>query len=152
MVREDQVTTAAVDIEILSQVFLRHGCTLDVPSGPSLAPGAFPRRLSRLRHFPEGKIAARSLLGGRAAPFTLLGYAIIGILFGLARVKVILWLQLLLNVTNGVLNVTFVVGLGMGGWFLSTGIGNNLSGIFASAVSGESSCTVIAGAVFRPAS
>ncbi|HWS40607.1 MAG TPA: oligopeptide:H+ symporter [Arenimonas sp.] len=31
-----------------------------------------------------------------------------------------------------------LVGLGMGGWFLSTGIGNNLSGIFASEVSGES--------------
>ena len=28
--------------------------------------------------------------------------------------------------------------MGMGGWFLSTGIGNNLSGIFASYVSGES--------------
>ncbi|MTV39778.1 peptide MFS transporter [Duganella radicis] len=33
---------------------------------------------------------------------------------------------------------TRLVGLGMGGWFLSTGIGNNLSGIFASWVSGES--------------
>ncbi len=33
---------------------------------------------------------------------------------------------------------TRLVGLGMGGWFLSTGIGNNLSGIFASHVSGES--------------
>jgi proton-dependent oligopeptide transporter, POT family len=32
---------------------------------------------------------------------------------------------------------TRLVGLGMGGWFLSTGIGNNLSGIFASFVSGE---------------
>jgi MATE family multidrug resistance protein len=49
-----------------------------------------------------------------AAPFTLLGYAITGVLFGLARVRTILWLQLLLNITNGVLNVTFVVGLGMG--------------------------------------
>jgi len=49
-----------------------------------------------------------------AAPFTLLGYAIIGVLFGLARVRTILWLQLLLNITNGILNVTFVVGLGMG--------------------------------------
>jgi len=29
----------------------------------------------------------------------------------------------------------------MGGWFLSTGIGNNLSGIFASAVSGASGMT-----------
>jgi POT family proton-dependent oligopeptide transporter len=34
-----------------------------------------------------------------------------------------------------------LVGLGMGGWFLSTGIGNNLSGIFASEVSGESGLT-----------
>ena len=49
-----------------------------------------------------------------AAPFTLLGYAIIGVLFGLARVKTILWLQLLLNLSNGALNVTFVVGLGFG--------------------------------------
>jgi MATE family multidrug resistance protein len=49
-----------------------------------------------------------------AAPFTLLSYAVIGVLFGLARVRAILWLQLLLNVTNGILNVTFVVGLGMG--------------------------------------
>ena len=49
-----------------------------------------------------------------AAPFTLLSYAVIGVLFGLARVRAILWLQLLLNITNGVLNVTFVVGMGMG--------------------------------------
>lgn len=37
---------------------------------------------------------------------------------------------------------TRLVGLGMGGWFLSTGIGNNLSGIFASLVSGESGMSV----------
>jgi POT family proton-dependent oligopeptide transporter len=35
-----------------------------------------------------------------------------------------------------------LVGLGMGGWFLSTGIGNNLSGIFASHVSGTSGMSV----------
>ncbi|MFT4197998.1 MAG: oligopeptide:H+ symporter [Pseudoxanthomonas sp.] len=35
-----------------------------------------------------------------------------------------------------------LVGFGMGGWFLSTGIGNNLSGIFASLVSGEGGMTV----------
>ena len=35
-----------------------------------------------------------------------------------------------------------LVGLGMGGWFLSTGIGNNLSGIFASHVSGQSGMSV----------
>ena len=34
-----------------------------------------------------------------------------------------------------------LIGLGMGGWFLSTGIGNNLSGIFASVVSGETGMT-----------
>jgi POT family proton-dependent oligopeptide transporter len=34
-----------------------------------------------------------------------------------------------------------LVGFGMGGWFLSTGIGDNLSGIFASFVSGESGMT-----------
>ncbi|MES2150513.1 MAG: oligopeptide:H+ symporter [Pseudomonadota bacterium] len=37
---------------------------------------------------------------------------------------------------------TRLVGLGMGGWFLSTGIGNNLSGIFASYVSGEKGMSV----------
>ncbi|HVI25690.1 MAG TPA: oligopeptide:H+ symporter [Xanthomonadaceae bacterium] len=35
-----------------------------------------------------------------------------------------------------------LVGFGMGGWFLSTAIGNNLSGIFASSVSGEGGMTV----------
>jgi MATE family multidrug resistance protein len=49
-----------------------------------------------------------------AAPFTLLGYAITGVLFGLARVKTILWLQLLLNISNAVFNVTLVVGFGLG--------------------------------------
>jgi proton-dependent oligopeptide transporter, POT family len=37
---------------------------------------------------------------------------------------------------------TRLVGLGMGGWFLSTGIGNNLSGIFAGHVSGASGLSV----------
>ncbi len=37
---------------------------------------------------------------------------------------------------------TRLVGLGMGGWFLSTGMGNNLSGIFASWVSGETGMSV----------
>jgi len=37
---------------------------------------------------------------------------------------------------------TKVVGFAMGGWFLSTAIGNNLSGIFAAGVSGETGMTV----------
>jgi MATE family multidrug resistance protein len=44
----------------------------------------------------------------------LFGYAITGVLFGLARVRTILYLQLFLNITNAVLNVTFVVGMGLG--------------------------------------
>ena len=35
-----------------------------------------------------------------------------------------------------------LIGFGMGGWFLSTAIGNNLSGIFASHVSGEGGMSV----------
>jgi len=35
-----------------------------------------------------------------------------------------------------------LVGFAMGGWFLSTGIGNNLSGLFAGMVSGEGGMTV----------
>lgn len=34
-----------------------------------------------------------------------------------------------------------LVGFGMGGWFLSTGIGNNLSGLFAAEASGEGGMT-----------
>ncbi|KLD77861.1 MFS transporter [Xanthomonas hyacinthi] len=37
---------------------------------------------------------------------------------------------------------TKMVGFAMGGWFLSTAIGNNLSGIFAAGVSGDSGMTV----------
>jgi POT family proton-dependent oligopeptide transporter len=36
---------------------------------------------------------------------------------------------------------TRLVGFGMGGWFLSIATGNNLAGIFASSVSGETGMT-----------
>jgi len=49
-----------------------------------------------------------------AAPFTLLVFAVSGVLFGLGKTRVVLWIQLLLNVTNGILNVVLVVGLDMG--------------------------------------
>ncbi len=49
-----------------------------------------------------------------AAPFTLLVFAIAGVLFGLGKTRVVLWIQLLLNVTNGVLNVVLVIGFDMG--------------------------------------
>lgn len=49
-----------------------------------------------------------------AAPASLLVYAVSGVLFGLARTGLVLVQQLVLNVTNAVLNVVLVVFLGMG--------------------------------------
>jgi len=49
-----------------------------------------------------------------ATPAALLIYAISGVLFGLARTRAVLVQQLVLNITNAILNVIFVVGLGMG--------------------------------------
>jgi MATE family multidrug resistance protein len=49
-----------------------------------------------------------------AAPATLLVYAISGVLFGLAKTGAVLFQQLVLNISNAALNVTFVVGLGLG--------------------------------------
>jgi MATE family multidrug resistance protein len=49
-----------------------------------------------------------------AAPFTLLVFALSGVLFGLGRTRAVLWIQLLLNISNGALNLLFVVGMGMG--------------------------------------
>ena len=49
-----------------------------------------------------------------AAPATLLVYAVSGVLFGLARTGAVLVQQLVLNITNAILNVIFVVVLGLG--------------------------------------
>ena len=49
-----------------------------------------------------------------AAPATLLVYAVSGVLFGLAKTGAVLTQQLVLNITNAVLNILFVVVLGMG--------------------------------------
>ena len=49
-----------------------------------------------------------------AAPASLLVYAVSGVLFGLARTGLVLVQQLVLNVTNAILNVIFVVVLGLG--------------------------------------
>ncbi len=49
-----------------------------------------------------------------AAPATLLVYAVSGVLFGLARTGAVLVQQLVLNFTNAILNVIFVVVLGFG--------------------------------------
>jgi len=49
-----------------------------------------------------------------AAPATLLVYAVSGVLFGLAKTGAVLIQQLVLNITNAILNVIFVVLLGLG--------------------------------------
>lgn len=49
-----------------------------------------------------------------AAPASLLVYAVSGVLFGLARTGLVLVQQLVLNFTNAILNVIFVVLLGLG--------------------------------------
>ncbi len=49
-----------------------------------------------------------------SAPATLMFYAINGFLIGTARTKIALLLQLILNITNGALNLIFVLGFNMG--------------------------------------
>jgi len=49
-----------------------------------------------------------------AAPATLLVYAVAGVLFGLAKTGMVLVQQLVLNITNAILNIIFVVMLGLG--------------------------------------
>jgi MATE family multidrug resistance protein len=49
-----------------------------------------------------------------AAPATLLVYAVSGVLFGLGKTGAVLVQQLVLNITNAVLNLIFVVLLGFG--------------------------------------
>ncbi len=42
-----QIDAAAMDVERLAQIFLRHGRAFDVPAGPAAAPGRFPARQRR---------------------------------------------------------------------------------------------------------
>ena len=49
-----------------------------------------------------------------AAPASLLVYAVSGVFFGLARTGLVLTQQLVLNIANAILNVTFVVVFGLG--------------------------------------
>lgn len=49
-----------------------------------------------------------------AAPATLFFYGVNGFLIGTARAKTALWLHLILNISNGVLNLVFVLGFDMG--------------------------------------
>jgi hypothetical protein len=63
VVREDQVGAAAMDVESLAQVALRHGRALEVPAGSPRAPRAVPRRLARLGSLPEREVVNVLLVG-----------------------------------------------------------------------------------------
>jgi POT family proton-dependent oligopeptide transporter len=94
--------------------------------------------------------------------FLLLMYALTSLLFpvtegGVTRQMIPFWTLFMVYVIQSIGELALspiglsmvtklaplrLVGLGMGGWFLSTGIGNNLSGIFASHVSGDTGMTI----------
>ena len=62
VVREDQVEAAAVDVEVLAELRVRHRRALDVPAGPPAAPGRVPGRvLIRLVGLPEREVERRAL-------------------------------------------------------------------------------------------
>jgi len=56
MMGENEVLSAAVDVEGSAQVFQRHGGALDVPTRPPRAPGALPGRLPRFGGLPQRKV------------------------------------------------------------------------------------------------
>jgi len=56
VMREHQVSAAAMDVEGKPQVLARHGRALDVPARTPLAPGGIPRRLAGLGRLPQREI------------------------------------------------------------------------------------------------
>src|SRR4029077_15211412 len=62
VVGEDQVGAAAVDVERLAEIAVRHRRALDVPAGAARAPRAGPRRLARLWGLPRREVERALLL------------------------------------------------------------------------------------------
>ena len=56
VVGENEVFTAAVNVDSLSEIFDRHRAALDVPAGSALSPRAIPGRLSRLLRLPQREV------------------------------------------------------------------------------------------------
>ena len=57
MMREDQVHSSSVNIEVLAQILASHGGTFGMPSGETVAPWRRPAHdVFRLRFFPEGEV------------------------------------------------------------------------------------------------
>ena len=56
VVREDEVGAAAVDVERLAEVAVRHRRALDVPARAARAPRALPERLAGLGRLPQREV------------------------------------------------------------------------------------------------
>ena len=74
VMREAQVDTAGMDIELLAQVFGRHGGAFDMPAGEASTPGTFPVHLAAfVAMFPQREILWRVFILGNfhlLAPMT----------------------------------------------------------------------------------
>ena len=63
---EHQIETTTMNIDGITQDFFRHRRTFNVPTRPPRPPGTRPRRLTRLRTFPQSEV-------GRV-PFATVGF------------------------------------------------------------------------------
>lgn len=61
VVREDQVDSSRVDVDLSSENLARHHRALDVPSRSTLTPRRRPEGLSSFRGLPESEIGRRTL-------------------------------------------------------------------------------------------
>ena len=56
VVGEDQIVAAAVDVEVVVEYVEAHRGALDVPAGPSWAPGRIPSWFARLGRLPQCEV------------------------------------------------------------------------------------------------
>ena len=56
MVREHQIRTAAVNVEMVAQLFAVHRGTFNVPARTPFAPRGWPARFARLGHLPQHEV------------------------------------------------------------------------------------------------
>src|SRR5450755_1889936 len=62
VMREDQIQSPTVDVELRAEVSAGHGRAFDVPAGPAPPPGRCPERLTRLCRLPEREISGVPLV------------------------------------------------------------------------------------------
>ena len=75
MVREHQVHTATVDVELMAKILLTHHGALEMPARETLSPRRRPpHNMLRLSLFPKRKVVWSTLVGlAVKSPGTLLG-------------------------------------------------------------------------------